>query len=51
MYDYFMKKLVYQKFILGTGEKLEEALLQGLGGVIFFTKDIQNEKQFKNNYL
>ena len=46
MYDCFMKNLVYQKFILGTGEKLEKALLKGLGGVIFFTRDINNEKQF-----
>ena len=30
---------------------LDKALLQGLGGVIFFTKDIQNEKQFKNLVL
>ncbi len=51
MYDYFMKKMIYQKFILGTGERLENALLQGLGGVIFFTKDIQNEEQFKNLVL
>ena len=46
MYDYFMKKMIYQKFILGT-ENLEKALQNGLGGVIFFTKDIQTEKQFK----
>ena len=51
MYDYFMKRMIYQKFILGTGNKLDKALLQGLGGVIFFTKDIQNEKQFKNLIL
>lgn len=48
MYDYFMRNLVYQKFILGTGEKLEEALSKGLGGIIFFTRDIENEKQFQN---
>ena len=46
-----MKRMIYQKFILGTGDKLDKALLQGLGGVIFFTKDIQNEKQFKNLIL
>ena len=46
MYDYFMKKMIYQKFILGT-QNLEKALQNGLGGVIFFTKDIQTEKQFK----
>ncbi len=48
MYDYFMEKLVYQMFILGTGEHLNNALNKGLGGVIFFTRDIQSEKQFKN---
>lgn len=41
-----MKKLVWQKFILGT-ENLNIALRNGLGGVIFFTKDIQSEEQFK----
>lgn len=48
MYDCFMKKLVYQMFILGTGEALDESLKKGLGGVIFFTKDIQSREQFKN---
>lgn len=48
MYDCFMEKLVYQMFILGTGEALDEALKKGLGGVIFFTKDIQSREQFKN---
>ena len=42
-----MKNLVWQKFILGTGN-LDKALKNGLGGVIFFTKDIQSEKQFKD---
>ncbi len=42
-----MKNLVWQKFILGTGN-LDRALGNGLGGVIFFTKDIQSEKQFKD---
>ena len=51
MYDYFMKRMIYQKFILGTGEGLKNALLRGLGGVIFFTNDIQNEEQFKNLIL
>ena len=46
MYDYFMEKLVWQLFILGCGN-LEEPLKRGLGGVIFFTKDIESEKQFK----
>lgn len=47
MYDYFMEKLVYQMFILGTGECLNGALKKGLGGVIFFTKDIKSAEQFK----
>lgn len=47
MYDYFMEKLVYQMFILGTGN-LDEALRRGLGGVIFFTRDIKSKEQFKN---
>lgn len=42
-----MKNLIWQKFILGTGN-LDIALENGLGGVIFFTKDIHSEKQFKN---
>lgn len=42
-----MKNLIFNKFILGTGKKLEQALENGLGGVIFFTKDIQSTKQFK----
>lgn len=48
MYDCFMEKLIYQMFILGTGEALDESLKKGLGGVIFFTKDIQSREQFKN---
>ena len=48
MYDYFMEKLVYQMFILGSGECLDRALEKGLGGVIFFTPDIESEKQFKD---
>ena len=48
MYDCFMEKLVYQMFIIGTGEALDESLKKGLGGVIFFTKDIQSREQFKN---
>lgn len=53
-----MEKLVYQMFILGTGKYLEHLLKKGLGGVIFFTRDIQNKEQFttlikqiKNNSL
>ncbi len=47
MYDCYMEKLVYQMFILGCGN-LDEALAKGLGGVIFFTRDINNENSFKN---
>ena len=43
----FMEKYVYQMFILGLGNHTE-ALKKGLGGVIFFTKDIQNEEQLKS---
>lgn len=46
-----MEKLVYQMFILGEGICLEEALGKGLGGVIFFTKDIPNEKIFKDKIV
>ena len=47
MYDYFMEKLVWQLFILGTGN-LDIALKKGLGGIIFFTKDIESKEQFKD---
>lgn len=43
-----LKEKLYQMFILGTGEYCEKALQNGLGGVIFFTKDIQSAEQFKN---
>lgn len=51
MYDCFMEKMVYQKFILGTGgienrEIFEKSLIKGLGGVIFFTRDIDSKEQF-----
>lgn len=46
MYDYFMEKSVYQMFILGTGEYLNNALDKGLGGIIYFTRDIETKKQF-----
>ena len=36
-----------QIFITGTGKYLEELLTQGLGGVIFFSKDITSEEDFK----
>ena len=39
---------VYQMFILGTdGDCWKEALRNGLGGMIFFTKDIQSVEQFR----
>ena len=53
MYDCSMEKLIYRKFILGTGgaenrKYFEKALAKGLGGVIFFTRDIDSGEQFKN---
>lgn len=48
MYDYFMEQLIYQMFILGSGEYLDYALQKGLGGVIFFTRDINSKNQFQN---
>ncbi len=48
MYDCFMEEMIYQKFILGTGNRLDNALKKGLGGVIFFTRDIQSQEQFKS---
>jgi beta-N-acetylhexosaminidase len=47
MYDYFMKNDIWQMFIFGTGDYLDYALNNGLGGVIFFTRDINSKKQFK----
>lgn len=44
-----LRKQLYGMFILGLeGGNCPEALKQGLGGVIFFTKDIQNAQQFKD---
>lgn len=44
-----LKEQLYQMFILGLeGEGHKKALKEGLGGVIFFTKDIQTPVQFKN---
>ena len=43
-----MEKYVYQMFILGV-QNIDESLKKGLGGVIFFTKDIQSEKSLKEN--
>ena len=42
-----LKEKLYQMFILGVGEETKLALQKGLGGVIFFTKDIQSTEQFK----
>ena len=42
-----MEKLIYKKFILGTGVYLDKALAKGLGGVIFFTRDIHSKEQFQ----
>ncbi len=43
-----MEKYVYQMFILGL-ENVEEPLNKGLGGVIFFTKDINSDEQLKSD--
>lgn len=44
-----LKTKLYQMFILGTvGENYRTALKNGLGGLIFFTKDINSVEQFKN---
>ena len=37
---------IFQMFIAGTGENLDYALKEGLGGVIFFKDDILSENQF-----
>ena len=42
----FMEKYVYQMFILGV-QNVEKALKKGLGGVIFFSKDILSEESLK----
>lgn len=43
-----LKTKLYQMFILGLdGGGYKSALKQGLGGVIFFTKDIQSKDKFK----
>lgn len=44
-----LKTKLYQMFILGTeGDGYIQVLEKGLGGMIFFTKDIQSKDQFKN---
>lgn len=58
MYDFYMnistKNKIYQMFILGmegetldTNRNLVNALADGLGGVIFFTKNIKTSEQFR----
>lgn len=43
-----IREKVYQMFILGTaGDGYKKALSDGLGGIIFFTHDIQTPEQFK----
>lgn len=43
-----MKQKLYQMFILGCdGGGYKQALKEGLGGIIFFTKDIQSAEQFR----
>lgn len=42
-----LKQKLYQMFILGTeGDGYKDLLKEGLGGIIFFTKDIQSSEQF-----
>jgi len=44
-----LRKKLYQMFILGTsGNGYLGALKNNLGGIIFFTQDIQERNQFKN---
>ena len=48
MYDYLMQNEIWQMFIFGGGKFLDRALSNGLGGVIFFTRDIDSKEQFKD---
>lgn len=44
-----LREKVYQMFILGTvGDGYQKALAEGLGGIIFFSKDITGIEQIKN---
>lgn len=44
-----LKEQLYQMFILGCeGNEYKSALAKGLGGIIFFSKDITSVEQFKN---
>ena len=43
-----LKTKLYQMFILGTdGDGYKDALVKGLGGIIFFSHDIKSPEQFK----
>jgi beta-N-acetylhexosaminidase len=45
-----LKIKLYQMFIIGIeSDGYKHALPKGLGGVIFFTKDIQSAAQFKSS--
>ena len=46
-----LKDKIFQMFIIGTGKNLDYALKNGVGGVIFFTPDIESSNQFKNLVL
>lgn len=44
-----LREKLYGMFILGLeGDGYKKALQQGLGGIIFFTKDIHSPEQFRN---
>lgn len=43
-----LREKLYQMFITGYGEYTSQALKDGLGGVIFFSKDIKSTEQFSN---
>lgn len=47
MYDYFMEKLIYKKFILGTGAYLDKALAKGLGRSDILYTCIHSKEQFQ----
>lgn len=43
-----LREKLYQMFITGCGEYTSQALKDGLGGIIFFSKDIKSKDQFAN---
>ena len=43
-----LKEKLYQMFILGTGEYARTALQNGLGGIIFFIKDIHKKQSLSS---